>query len=116
MRRRAPLAELSWYADYADPDNFTYVLFHSANRASSVGRTARVEEVDTLSARARTTVNHAERARLYTRLQHLIAEEALGAFLTHRRVAVIHRPDVEGLHAHLVSPVVRPQEIWIRKK
>jgi ABC-type transport system substrate-binding protein len=113
---RAPLAELSWYADYADPDNFTYVLFHSANRASSVGRTARVEEVDTLSARARTTVNHAERARLYTRLQHLIAEEALGAFLTHRRVAVIHRPDVEGLHAHLVSPVVRPQEIWIRKK
>jgi ABC-type transport system substrate-binding protein/methyl-accepting chemotaxis protein len=113
---RASLAELSWYADYADPDNFTYVLFHSANRASAVGRTARVEEVVLLSALARTTVNHAESARLYTRLQHLIAEEALGAFLTHRRVAVIHRPDIEGLHAHLVSPIVRPQEIWIQNK
>jgi ABC-type transport system substrate-binding protein/methyl-accepting chemotaxis protein len=113
---RAPLAELSWYADYADPDNFTYVLFHSANRASSLGRTARVEEVDRVSARARTTVNRAERARLYTRLQHLIAEEALGVFLTHRRVAVIHRPDIEGLHVHLVSPVVRPQEIWLQKQ
>lgn len=115
LEGRARMSELSWYADYADPDNFTYVLFHSANRRSSVGRMPAVEEVDRLSARARTLVNHAERARLYTRLQHLIAEEAACVFLTHRRVAVIHRPDVEGLNTHLVAPVVRPQEIWIRK-
>jgi hypothetical protein len=51
--------------------------------------------------------------RLYAKLQHLIAEEAVCAFLTHRRVAIIHRGDVEGLHAHLVTPVVRPQEIWL---
>jgi ABC-type transport system substrate-binding protein/methyl-accepting chemotaxis protein len=113
LEGRAQLAELSWYADYADPDNFTYLLFHSANRQSGIGRTAHVEEIDRLSARARTIVNHAERARLYTRLQHVIAEEAVCAFLTHRRVAVIHRADVEGLHAHLVTPVVRPQEIWL---
>jgi ABC-type transport system substrate-binding protein len=114
LNGRAQLSEMSWYADYADPDNFTYVLFHSANRKSSLGRTARIEEVDRLSSKARTLVNHAERARLYTKLQHLIAGEAAGAFLTHRRVAVIHRPDVEGLHMHLVSPVVRPQEIWLQ--
>ncbi|MGH9900722.1 MAG: ABC transporter substrate-binding protein, partial [Pyrinomonadaceae bacterium] len=116
LEGRARLAELSWYADYADPDNFTYVLFHSANRKSSIGRTARVEEVDRLSARARTLVNHAERVHIYATLQRLIAEEALGAFLTHRRVAIIHRGDVEGLHVHLVSPVVRPQEIWLQKQ
>ncbi len=115
LEGRAQLAELSWYADYADPDNFTYVLFHSANRQSGIGRTAQVEEIDRLTARARTIVNHAERARLYTKLQHLIAEEAVCAFLTHRRVAVIHRADVEGLHAHLVTPVVRPQEIWLAR-
>jgi ABC-type transport system substrate-binding protein/methyl-accepting chemotaxis protein len=112
---RAKLAELRWYADYADPDNFTYVLFHSSNRKSR-WRTARVPEIEHLSERARTIVNRAERARLYTQLQHLIAEEALCAFLTHRRAAIVHRSDVEGLHAHLVSPIVRPQEIWLSKE
>jgi ABC-type transport system substrate-binding protein/methyl-accepting chemotaxis protein len=107
----ARLAELSWYADYADPDNFTYVLFNSSN--PGIGRTARVPEIDRMSARARTLVNPAERAKLYAELQRMIAEEALCAFLTHRRTAIIHRPDVENLHAHLVQPVVRPQEIWL---
>jgi ABC-type transport system substrate-binding protein len=109
---RARLAELRWYADYADPDNFTYMLFHSANRQSR-WRTAYVPEIEELSEMARTIVNRAERARIYTQLQHLIAEHALCAFLTHRRAAVIHRSDVEGLHVHLVSPAVRPQEIWL---
>lgn len=113
---RAPLAELSWYADYADPDNFTYVLFNSANRQGGIGRTAQVAEIDQLSARARTLINRAERAQLYTKLQQLIAEHALCAFVTHRRAAVIHRSDVEGLRVHLVSPVVRPQEIWLAEK
>ena len=109
---RARLAELRWYADYADPDNFTYMLFHSANRQSR-WRTAHVPEIEQLSEKARTIVNRAERARIYTQLQQLIAEHALCAFLTHRRAAVIHRSDVEGLHVHLVSPAVRPQEIWL---
>ena len=109
---RARLAELRWYADYADPDNFTYMLFHSANRQSR-WRTAHVPEIEQLSEKARTIVNRAERARIYTQLQHLIAEHALCAFLTHRRAAVIYRSDVEGLHVHLVSPAVRPQEIWL---
>ncbi|HEY0324070.1 MAG TPA: ABC transporter substrate-binding protein [Pyrinomonadaceae bacterium] len=112
---RAKLAELRWYADYADPDNFTYMLFHSANRQSR-WRTARVLEIEHLSERARTIVNRAERARMYTELQHLIAEQALCAFLTHRRAAIVHRSDVEGLHVHLVSPTVRPQEIWLAEK
>lgn len=112
---RARLAELRWFADYADPDNFTYMLFHSANRQSR-WRTAHVPEIEQLSEKARTMVNRAERARIYTQLQHLIAEHALCAFLTHRRAAVIHRSDVEGLHVHLVSPAVRPQEIWLSKK
>ncbi len=112
---RARLAELRWYADYADPDNFTYMLFHSANRQSR-WRTARVLEIEHLSERARTVVNRAERARLYTELQRMIAEQALCAFLTHRRAAIVHRSDVEGLRVHLVSPTVRPREIWLAEK
>jgi ABC-type transport system substrate-binding protein len=110
---RAALAEFSWYADYADPDNYTFVLFHSANRQSSIGRTVKVPEIDRLSSVARSIVNRAERARIYNELQRLIAEHALCVFTAHRRAAVVHRPGVEGLHVHLVSPVVRPQEVWL---
>jgi ABC-type transport system substrate-binding protein len=91
------------------------MLFHSANRQSR-WRTARVLEIEHLSERARTIVNRAERARIYTQLQHMIAEQALCAFLTHRRAAIVHRSDVESLHVHLVSPTVRPQEIWLAGK
>lgn len=113
---RASLAEVSWYADYADSDNFTYSLFHSEHRNSIFQRVARIPEVDELTTTARTLINRTDRAQAYAKIQKLIAEEALCVFLTHRRAAVIHRPDVEGLRVHLVHPVVRPQEIWLTGK
>jgi len=33
----------------------------------------------------------------------------------HRRNIVAHRPDVEGLRLHLLTPVVRPEEIWLNE-
>lgn len=110
---RAKVAEISWYADYADEDNFTDSLFHSAHRSSIFKRLAQSPAIDELCTRARTLVNRAERTETYARLQELIANEALGAFLTHRRAAVIHRPEAEGVHAHLVHPIVRVEEVWL---
>lgn len=110
---RVRLAEFSWYADYADADDFTYVLFNSNSRHPIFRRLARNTDVDALTVKARTLINRVERAETYARLQRMIAEEALCAFLTHRRAAVAHRKDVEGLHVHLVHPLVRPQEIWL---
>ncbi|MEO6391391.1 MAG: ABC transporter substrate-binding protein [Pyrinomonadaceae bacterium] len=110
---RARLAEISWYADYADEDNFTDSLFHSTHRSSIFKRLGHSPMIDALCAQARTLVNRAERSETYARLQELIANEALGAFLTHRRAAVIHRPQVEGVHAHLVHPIVRVEEVWL---
>jgi peptide/nickel transport system substrate-binding protein/oligopeptide transport system substrate-binding protein len=112
---RAQLAEFSWFADYADPDNYTFVLFHSANRKSSIGRFARVPEIDRISRAARTVINRSERTGLYSELQRLIAENALCVFTAHRRAAVVHRPEIEGLHIHLVSPVIRPHELWLSR-
>jgi len=113
---RARLAEFSWYADYADPDNYTFTLFHSANRKSSIGRTAVVPDIDRLSLFARAIINRAQRTSIYRDLQRLIAENALCVFTAHRRAAVVHRPNVEGIQVHLVSPVVRPQELWLTNK
>jgi oligopeptide transport system substrate-binding protein len=108
---RAPLAELSWYADYADPDNFTYVLFHSANEAF-FSSNYRNSEVDQLAERARAVMDREERDRLYRQLARVVVDDAPSVFLIHRRNVVAHRPDVEGLRLHLLTPVVRPDEVW----
>jgi ABC-type transport system substrate-binding protein/methyl-accepting chemotaxis protein len=112
---RAQLSEQSWYGEYADPDFFTYTLFHSSNARSKVGRIPAVEEIDWLSLRARTLFNRVERSWIYRKLQQKIAEEVLCVFLTHRRAAIIHGTDVEGLQVHMNNPIIRPQEIWLAR-
>lgn len=108
-----PIALRSWFADYADPDNFTYVLFHSSNEGlfSSNYRNA---EVDRLAERARALMDREERGAVYVRLARLVVEDAPSVFLMHRRVLVVHQPVVEGLRLHMLTPVVRPVDIWLR--
>jgi ABC-type transport system substrate-binding protein len=107
-----PIAWRSWFADYADPDNFTYVLFHSSNERF-FSSNYRNEEFDRLSERARGLMDREDRDALYRRLGRLLVEDAPSVFLLHRRVVVAHRPEVEGLRLHLLTPVVRPAEVWL---
>jgi len=53
-----------------------------------------------------------EREHAYRRLARDIVDDAPAAFMIHRRNHVIHRPDVEGLQVYLLTPIVRPDEIW----
>jgi ABC-type transport system substrate-binding protein/methyl-accepting chemotaxis protein len=106
-----PIVWRSWIGDYPDPDNFTYVLFHSSNLGLftvNYGNT----EIDELAEKARSLMDREERDRAYRRLAHLIVEDAPAVFIMHRRNHVIHRPDVEGLQVYLLTPIVRPEEIW----
>jgi ABC-type oligopeptide transport system substrate-binding subunit len=106
-----PIAWRAWFADYADADNFTYVLFHSSNE-SLFASNYRSAEVDQLAERARTVMDWEERDELYRKLNRLIVDDAPSVFMMHRRNYVVHRPDVEGLRLYLLTPVVRPGELW----
>ncbi len=107
-----PIAWRSWFADYPDPDNFTYVLFHSSVEGF-FSSNYRNPEVDSLAERARAVMDREERDRLYRELSRVVVKDAPSVFLLHRRNLVAHRPDVEGLRLHLLTPVVRPGEVWI---
>lgn len=111
-RGLVPVAWRAWYADYADPDNFTYVLFHSSVEGF-FSSNYRNPEVDRLAERAREVMDRDERDRLYRRLSSLVVEDAPSVFLMHRRNLVVHRSTVEGLRPHLLTPVVRPEELWL---
>jgi ABC-type transport system substrate-binding protein/methyl-accepting chemotaxis protein len=110
--RVIPIAWRSWFADYADPDNFTYVLFHSTNHRFFSSNYAN-DEFDRLSERARRVMDREERESLYRRMTELLVEDAASVFLLHRRVVVVHRPEVGGMRLHLLTPIVRPAELWL---
>jgi len=112
--RMVPIAGRDWYADYPDPDNFTYVLFNSRNRDLFVGAYAN-EEVDRLTDEARSVMNREQREGIYREVTRLLLEDAPCAFLAHRRSFVAHRADLEGVTLHLLSPFVSPKDLWFAK-
>lgn len=112
--RTVPIAGRDWYADYPDPDDFTYVLFNSRNRDLFIS-TYSNEEVDRLTDEARSVMNREHRAGIYREVTKLLLEDAPCAFLAHRRSFVAHRADLEGVTLHLLSPSVTPKDLWFAK-
>lgn len=112
--RSVPIVGRDWYADYPDPDNFTYVLFNSRNRNLFIADYAN-EKVDLLTDEARAVMDREQRELLYREVSRLIVEDAPCAFLAHRRSFVAHRADLEGVTLNLLSPFVRPKDLWFAK-
>jgi ABC-type transport system substrate-binding protein/methyl-accepting chemotaxis protein len=112
--RLVPVAGRDWYADYPDPDNFTYVLFNSRNRDLFIN-TYSNEEVDRLTDEARSVMNREQRAAIYREVTKALLEDAPCAFLAHRRSFVSHRADLEGVTLHLLSPFITPKDLWFAK-
>jgi ABC-type transport system substrate-binding protein/methyl-accepting chemotaxis protein len=115
LRMRAtPIVGRDWYADYPDPDNFTYVLFNSRNSDLFIG-TYKNAEVDFLTDEARSVLDREQRGLLYREVTRLLIEDAPCAFLAHRRSFVAHRADIEGVALHLLSPFVTPKDLWFAR-
>jgi len=112
--RTVPIAGRDWYADYPDPDNFTYVLFNSSNRDLFIS-TYSSEGIDRLTDEARSVMNREQRAAIYREITKQLLEDAPCAFLAHRRSFVAHRSNLEGVTLHLLSPSVTPKDLWFAK-
>jgi peptide/nickel transport system substrate-binding protein len=112
--RMVPIAGRDWYADYPDPDNFTYVLFNSHNRELFINAYVN-EEIDRLTNEARSVMNREQREALYGEVTRLLLEDAPCAFLAHRRSFVAHRAHLEGVTLHLLAPFITPKDLWFAK-
>jgi peptide/nickel transport system substrate-binding protein/oligopeptide transport system substrate-binding protein len=112
--RVVPIAGRDWYADYPDPDNFTYVLFHSQNRNLLTDTYANLD-LDKLTEQARAEMNREKRGEIYREITRILLEDAPCAFLAHRRSFVAHRSALEGVTLRLLPPFVTPEDLWFRK-
>lgn len=109
---RPPIYATGWYADYPDPDNFIYVLFHSSS-GDILGTKYTSPVLDSLAEKARRSLDIDERIELYRKAEEVLLDDAPLLFLYHEKAVVPHRRDVLGLKLFLVPPLVRPEYLWV---
>ncbi|MCX7793756.1 MAG: ABC transporter substrate-binding protein [Thermodesulfovibrionales bacterium] len=90
---------LSWWADYPDPENFLFPLFHSSNRGAKGNRTMyRNPEVDKLIEIGQRTVDIKRRPALYERAEELIMNDLPLIPFWHKKDFYIIQPWIEGFN------------------
>lgn len=107
------LIEAGWYADYLDPDTFTYGAFHS--RFGAFSGHFESPELDGLFERARSTADPDRRAEIYRAAHAKFLELCPAIVLLHRHDYVLHGRDVEGVQLYPLLPTVRPRDVWLRR-
>ncbi len=109
---RPLLYSTGWYADFPDPDNFFYVLFHQQG-GDALDLHYGNAKLDELIERARRSLDMDERTALYHQAEDLVVEDAPCVFLYHNWGRVPFRPEVMGMKLSLTPPLLRPEHVWL---
>jgi len=105
---------LSWWADYPDPENFLYPLFHSVNHGPAGNRTRYSNpEVDVLIEKGRYTFNEKTRNDLYRSAEEIIVAEAPWVFLWHKTDFSIRQPWIKNYKNYSVYSMDKGVDIEI---
>jgi len=97
-----------WNADYDDPDNFTYFLFHSR---AGLYKFYSSEEIDKLMEEARVESDPAARVRLYRKIESLLMETGYVLPLFYDIDYRVASPKVRKLALRSRSPFVNYAEL-----
>jgi ABC-type transport system substrate-binding protein len=99
----ADLFLTDWWADYPDPENFNYPLFHSRNKGPG-GNYAFLSDpgLDSMIVRARATTEEALKARLAREIDARVFQLAPWIFLWFPVDVWAARPDIQGWRVPLV--------------
>jgi peptide/nickel transport system substrate-binding protein/oligopeptide transport system substrate-binding protein len=95
---------LGWVADYPDPDNFLYVLFHSSQFGKPGNKVWYSNpEVDELTERGRRSTKKEERLRLYQQVEDILLKDCAWIVAYHVRNVVLIRKDVTGIRENYTA-------------
>ena len=108
-RVQTDLILLRYIADYDDPDNFSYPLFHSS--VGTFRQYFHSPELDSLIMDARTASRQGERARLYRRIEELLLGGGYLIPLFHSVDYRLASPGVQRLALGSTAPYVNYGEI-----
>ena len=108
----ADLFWISWWADYPDPENFLFPLFHSSNHGAS-GNRARYanKEVDSLIEKGQGSVATGERDRYYGLAENIISEESPWVFFWHKTDFTLWQPYVKNYRIYPIYSMDKGLEV-----
>jgi ABC-type transport system substrate-binding protein len=103
---------LSWWADYPDPENFLFPLFHSSNLGPAGNRTRyRNAMVDSLIEAGRRTLEEERRESFYRNAEEIIVADAPMVFLWHRTDFTIRQPWIKNYRIYPIYSMDKGTEI-----
>jgi peptide/nickel transport system substrate-binding protein/oligopeptide transport system substrate-binding protein len=111
-KRPGAMYRYAWYADFPDPDNFLYTLFHSQSATNYANY--KNPEVDRLLEQARQEVDDFARFQLYRQAEALIVADAPTVNLVYDTLELLFQPYVHGIELNaLGEPYIPMQKIWL---
>jgi peptide/nickel transport system substrate-binding protein/oligopeptide transport system substrate-binding protein len=113
-KRPGAMYRAVWHADFPDPDNFLFTLFHSQstnNRANYNN-----VEVDRLIEQAQHEIEYFKRLQLYRQAETLIMADAPAVNLVYYTFEHVFQPYVKGIEVNaLGEPYIPMKKIWLDK-
>ncbi len=103
---------LSWWADYPDPENFLFPLFHSSNHGAAGNRSRYTnKEVDRLIEAGQRSAGIRERNGFYMRAEHIIASEAPWVFMWHKTDFTLRQPTLKNYRMYPIYSIDKGTEV-----
>lgn len=103
---------LSWWADYPDPENFLFPLFHSSNHGPSGNRVRYTNpEVDALIEAGQHATSETLRDGYYEKAERLIVRDAPWVFFWHRTDFTLRQPWIKHYEIYPVYSMDKGTEI-----
>jgi peptide/nickel transport system substrate-binding protein/oligopeptide transport system substrate-binding protein len=107
---------LSWWADYPDPENFLFPLFHSGSVGPGGNRSRCIDpELDQLIETAQRTLPEALRYRIYREAEDRIIRNAPWVFMWHRADYYAVQPWVKGFKIYPIYSIDKRGEMTVER-
>ncbi len=107
---------LSWWADYPDPENFLFPLFHSSNLGPAGNRTRYAnKEVDTLIEKGQNSLNENDRNNFYKKAEEIIIQDMPWVSFWHRTDFLIKQPWIKGYKVYPIYTMDKGTEVAVER-
>jgi peptide/nickel transport system substrate-binding protein/oligopeptide transport system substrate-binding protein len=111
-KRPGALYRYAWNADFPDPDNFLFPLFHSQGPENHAHYNN--PKVDRLLEQARSEGDYLKRIELYRQAEAMIMEDAPVVNLVYYTFTALFQPYVQGIELNaLGEPYIPMKKIWL---
>lgn len=105
---------LSWWADYPDPENFLFPLFHSSNIGPAGNRARYMNpEVDKLIELGQLAMEERKRYAYYENAEKLIVNDAPWVFFWHKSDYILRQPWLNNFRVYPIYSMDKGTEIGI---